>query len=232
MKLISLNVELNRHKETVLNFLKKEKPDVFCAQELLEDDFEEYKRELGIEGVFQFQTLVTYFHYDEIKGKKQGIGIFAEKIVSTGISYYEENENVRRSLLWADVLDDDGKTMRFTTAHPPVTKEGEVTELQLEVIDSLIEKLQSLGEFIFCGDMNAPRGKESFARFSKKFIDNIPSEYETSIDQNLHRVKGIKFMVDGLFTTPLYKSSNVKLVDGVSDHMAIVAEIESGNYLR
>jgi hypothetical protein len=32
-------------------------------------------------------------------------------------------------------------------------------------------------------------------------------------------------MVDGLFTTPVYQTSNVKLVDGVSDHMAIVAEI-------
>jgi len=32
-------------------------------------------------------------------------------------------------------------------------------------------------------------------------------------------------MVDCLFSTPAYKASNVKLVDGVSDHMAIVAEI-------
>lgn len=32
-------------------------------------------------------------------------------------------------------------------------------------------------------------------------------------------------MVDGLFTTSDYKASNVRLVDGVSDHMAIVADI-------
>ena len=32
-------------------------------------------------------------------------------------------------------------------------------------------------------------------------------------------------MVDGLFTTPAYKASDVKLVDGISDHMAIVAKI-------
>jgi hypothetical protein len=42
----------------------------------------------------------------------------------------------------------------------------------------------------------------------------------------LHRVKGIMFMVDGLFTTSKYNATNVKLVDGVSDHMAIVANIE------
>jgi hypothetical protein len=73
--------------------------------------------------------------------------------------------------------------------------------------------------------MNAPRGKESFSRLAKKYKDNIPPEYKTSIDQNLHKVKGIQFMVDGLFTTPSYKASDVKLVDGVSDHMAVVAEI-------
>ena len=33
------------------------------------------------------------------------------------------------------------------------------------------------------------------------------------------------FMVDGLFTTPTYRALNVKLIDGISDHMAIVAEI-------
>ena len=73
--------------------------------------------------------------------------------------------------------------------------------------------------------MNAPRGNETFSRLEEKYKDNIPREYKTSIDQNLHKVKGIQFMVDGLFTTPVYKASNVKLVDGISDHMAVVAEI-------
>ncbi len=39
MKLISINVELNRHKKTILDFLKKERADVICMQELLEEDF-------------------------------------------------------------------------------------------------------------------------------------------------------------------------------------------------
>jgi hypothetical protein len=33
------------------------------------------------------------------------------------------------------------------------------------------------------------------------------------------------YVVDGLFTTPEYKATDVGLVDGVSDHMAIVATI-------
>jgi hypothetical protein len=53
-------------------------------------------------------------------------------------------------------------------------------------------------------------------------------QYITSIDADLHR-DGDKvrkpLMVDGLFTSPIYKCSNVRLQNGVSDHMAIVAEI-------
>ena len=46
-----------------------------------------------------------------------------------------------------------------------------------------------------------------------------------NIERNLHRYKGVQCMVDVLFTTPSYKASNVKLVDGLSDHMAVVADI-------
>jgi hypothetical protein len=48
----------------------------------------------------------------------------------------------------------------------------------------------------------------------------------TSLDQNLHRIPGLQFMVDGLFTTEKVRAENVALCDGVSDHMAIVATLE------
>jgi hypothetical protein len=38
-------------------------------------------------------------------------------------------------------------------------------------------------------------------------------------------------MVDGLFTTPAYEAQDVKLVDGVSDHMAVVAPITKNRLL-
>ncbi len=139
MKLISINIEINRHYDTVLNFLKKEKPDVVCLQEVLEDD------------------------------------------------------------------------------------------LPFQVVDFLLKSLDSMPEFVLCGDTNAPRGNETFSRLATKYKDNIPAEYKTSIDQKLHRVKGIMFMVDGLFTTSSCIASNVRLQDGVSDHMAVLAEIEKSS---
>jgi exonuclease III len=242
MKLISLNIELNKHYDTVLDFLKRETPDVICLQELLEDDFSRFKKELNMEAIFK---VFSYFkndpYYQDIEGKRQGVAIFAKNIVVSGALFYVGNEEnllkskeeylsneefkKNRVLLWVDVKDKEGEIYRFSNTHFPVTKKGESSLYQLEVADKLLEKIMGLEEFVLCGDTNAPRGNETFSRLAKKLKDNIPLVYKTSIDQNLHKVKGIQFMVDALFTTPAYKALNVKLIDGVSDHMAVVAEI-------
>ncbi len=242
MKLISINIENNLHTETVLALLRKEKPDVVCLQELLEEDFDFYKKELGFEGVHQVWSYWNnQKNYPQLTGKRQGVAIFAKKIVDSGSVFYIGNEEnmskpfdeylakeysqKNRALAWANVQGDEGKPFRFITTQLPVTHEGEVTAVQIEAIEALLRELKNLGEFVLCGDTNAPRGREAFSRLAEKYKDNIPLEYKTSIDQNLHKVKGIQFMVDCLFTTSSYKASNVRLVDGVSDHMAVVAEI-------
>lgn len=241
MKLISINIESNFHTEPVLNFLKKEKADVVCVQELLEEEFEMYKKELNFEGVFQAWSFWKSPKYPELKGKKQGVAIFAKEIINSGSIFYAgSKENIlisfekfmsdekfqkNKAFIWAEVKDSDGIIFKFITTQLPVTHEGEVTPYQIEVINSMLHHLEDLGEFVLCGDMNAPRGHQSFSLIAEKYKDNIPLEYKTSIDQNLHITKGIQFMVDGLFTTPTYKASNVRLQDGISDHMAVVADI-------
>lgn len=243
MKLVSVNIENNLHLDTVLAMLKKEKPDVVCFQELLEEDFPLFKKELGMEGV---HIVWSYWnnqtHYPQLTGKRQGVAIFAKSIADHGAVFYIGDKNnmaktfeeyagerefqKNRALAWADVKNSDGKLYRFITTQLPVTHEGEVNAVQIEAVEALLRELSGLGEFVLCGDMNAPRGRASFGRLTEKYKDNIPLEYKTSIDQNLHRAKGIQFVVDALFTTPTYKATNVKLVDGVSDHMAVIGDIE------
>jgi len=245
MKLISINIECNRHTDRVLDFLKNENPDVVCIQELLEEEFEFYKKELGLNGVFQIWNYFRSPSYGDLMGKRQGVAIFTKEIIEYGLVFYAgSKENIlknfdeymsdgkfqkNKAFVWADVKNEKGVKFRIITTQLPVTKEGEVTPYQLEVINSMLHHLESFKEFVLCGDMNAPRGHQSFSLIAEKYQDNIPLEYETSIDQNLHKVKGIQFMVDGLFTTPAYKASNVRLRDGISDHMAIIAEIAKIN---
>lgn len=80
---------------------------------------------------------------------------------------------------------------------------------------------------MLAGDFNAPRGGESFSAIAARYRDNIPPNYQTSIYAPLHRSgQDLELMVDGLFTTPGYRAENVELTSGMSDHYAIVADIE------
>jgi len=218
MKLISLNIELNKHYNTVLNFLKNEKPDVICLQEVLEKDFEFFKKELEMEGVFKERLILSdHPYYAGIEGKREGAAIFAKEIVSSNYLYFKGNENTlikgheeNAVLVWVEVKDENNQLYKFITTQLPVTEKASTTPEQLKTVASFLKELSKLEEFILCGDMNAPRGKEAFNNLAEKYKDNIPPEYKTSLDQNLHRVKGLQNMVDGLFTTPRYEASNVK----------------------
>jgi endonuclease/exonuclease/phosphatase family metal-dependent hydrolase len=254
MKIVSLNIECNKHYERFIPFLSSygtvasplARPDVICLQEVLEEDVSYLKEKLGyVNFIFKpFEYVVSHHpSYKNLYGKKHGIAIFSNNIINSGHSYYWGNENYCHTpfdeyvgkfdqfknyvFVWADVQDESGKTYRCVTTHFPVTKEGESTPHQLEILTPLFAKLDELGDFVLCGDFNAPRGNETFRRIAKKYKDNIPEKYITSLDQNIHRVKGLMFMVDGLFTTNGYIAKDVSLVDGVSDHMAIVGTIES-----
>jgi exonuclease III len=243
IKLISLNIEFNKHYDKVFSFFETNNPDVICLQEILEEDFEFIQKKIGYKGVFKFYGYQSHKteYYKDVEGKRYGVAIFAKEIISNGYEYYwgkEENfsippedfikndENMRSYVfLWVIVQELNGNKYTVVTTHFPVTREGESTPHQLEILLPFFEKLDTLGDVIVCGDFNAPRGNETFKRIAQKYKDSIPEEYRTSIDQNLHRVKGIMFMVDGLFLSKNYEARNVRLQDGVSDHMAIVATI-------
>jgi hypothetical protein len=110
--------------------------------------------------------------------------------------------------------------------HLSITHEGEVTPSQLKANSIFIKQDKSLGEFVICGDTNAPRGREAFDTIAKEFKDNVPLQYKYSLDKDLHRMKDdVDYMVDGLFTTPAYIASRVELKNGISDHLAIIADV-------
>lgn len=253
MKLVSLNIEGNKHYERFIPFLEKENPDVICMQEVLEEDFEFLKENLQMQGIYKTQAYVCNMseHYTTMQGKRFGVAIFTKNILDSGYVFYwgkEENtamsfeeyffgeevkeyvirrEELRSNvLLWVDIQDVSGAVLRFASTHYPVSNQGESSAHQLEVLVPFFEKLEGLKDFVVCGDFNAPRGNETFRRIAEKYHDNIPEKYVTSLDQNLHRNKGLMYMVDCLFSTPAYRVTDVSLVDGLSDHMAIVATVE------
>lgn len=246
LKLVSVNIQGDMNHKTVIPFLKKEMADVVCLQELFEDDIKIYEEELGMVCSYAPECYIESFINADGKDKKFGVGIFAKEIFESNyecivgakdlIPLFEfknsqdEPNTTNVVLLWSEVEDKNGNRYKICTTHFTWTPLGEVTNYQLEHTNKLISILDSsLKDFILVGDLNAPRGMQAFTLLSNKYKDNIPFEYNSSIDPLLHRKKGLIHMVDGLFSSSEYKISNVSLIEGVSDHKAVIANIECYN---
>ena len=78
---------------------------------------------------------------------------------------------------------------------------------------------------MFCGDFNAPRGGEVFDQLASHYSDCVPPEITTTIDQELHRAKGLQYVVDSIFSTDQYRLEDVRVQSGVSDHCALIGRV-------
>lgn len=237
LKLISVNIEKHRHIDRVLDFLKRKNPDVICFQEILKEDFPMFLEATGFKGVFVPMTKVTPKFEINVEKVTSGIAIISKFPLKTETHYYwgssdfvpefthgSDPSSYNRMLL-VGRLGRGGKEFVIGNTHFTWTSDGSINDWQRKDLVSLMDILSKYPEIILCGDMNAPRGREVFEIIASKYKDNIPAHLTTSIDKNLHRAGDLQLVVDVLFTTPEYVAKNVRLQDGVSDHMAVVAEL-------
>ncbi|MCE9628392.1 MAG: endonuclease/exonuclease/phosphatase family protein [Candidatus Vogelbacteria bacterium] len=233
IKLIQLNVEGDRHIDKITPFLKTEKPDVLCLQEVSEVSFNLFKAELGMTGLFA--PMLTNSEGILGAGVLSQLSIITSKAdyYWRGVDHLPGSKMHPLDVYWSvfalvrvDVVSGDD-VFTVTTTHFPKNHVGnEVSDFQKELQVDLTKMLNSMPELIFTGDTNCPRGTDIFDNWATMYKDNIPKEVVTSLDENLHRAGYLPYMVDALFTTPHYEVVDIKLVDGVSDHLAVVASIK------
>ncbi|MBU1500459.1 endonuclease/exonuclease/phosphatase family protein [Patescibacteria group bacterium] len=233
-----INIERHRHLARIEPFLRERAPDVVCMQEVFESDIPFFREVLDAECFFVPMTLYPW----QEGTTPEGVALFSRTgFLSTAfhqlggwegeLTTYldgtpvEKNETQRYVLATADI-EHEGAVYRFGTTHFPVTDKGEMNEIQEGVLKKFLETTDLFTECVISGDFNAPRGREVFSRISEKFIDNVPLQYGSSIDGSLHRAGPIPFMVDGLFSRGGYAVRDVEMVCGVSDHCALVAQVE------
>ena len=242
LSLACVNIERTEHLDRVLAFLQKAKPDVVCLQEVYEYDLQKFAEKLDMESAFGQMMCMGRDNKLEPPFLPFGIALLSRLPMSNlRRSYYHGDEESVQNLLFdgnyqsyyhlvlSATFQKDEKKFTIGTTHFTWTPDGKADDVQRTHVVGLLKTLRSFPDIVFCGDFNAPRGEEIFAELAKRYKDNIPSHYTTSIDVNLHRagekLRGRQLMIDGLFTTPGYQCSNVRLQDGVSDHLAILAEI-------
>ncbi len=237
LKLLSLNIERDNHLPRVISLIEKEKPEVICLQEIQEPDFEMLKNKFGWQGFFA--TMMTYKRISEgmETAVKQGNALFTKlNLLKTESFYYfgkgdapfyKEYNSIDRILV-VGLFEKEGKQYTIATTHFTRDEDGgKVNQEQRRDVQQLLKLLQQKGELVLCGDFNAPRGREIFKTLSLHLKDNIPPEIKTTLDPRLHKAGPLPYVVDYVWSTPKYKVRDIKVVSGVSDHMAIVAEIDT-----
>ncbi len=246
LKIVSLNIEQDKHLDRVIPFLKKQNPDVILLQEVLEKDITLFENALGMNSVFTGMrsvfTLLTVLIRNNEASRLGLLTLSNLPLLKNDNAYYRGNganipniqegdlkkiiETMPRAIQVTEFVKEN-KHYCLINTHFTWSPNGQPNPEQHLDLDILLKLLSEIPQFILCGDFNTPRGTVIFDTIASKYKDNIPSEISTTIDQNLHKARNLNLVVDGLFTTPQYQVNSIKIIDGLSDHCAIVAEISS-----
>jgi endonuclease/exonuclease/phosphatase family metal-dependent hydrolase len=237
IKFISVNIERDRHINKICNLIQKENQDVICFQEIMQDKAQAIASTFGYFCLFTPTTrhelvddqwegiaiLSRYPFYNinlhQYAGPSETPAVFTKFPVSV-------LHQTRRYILQVVEFRVENKIYRFANTHFTWSPNGQADEFQRLHLKLMLADLERYPSIVLSGDFNAPRGREIFSTIAERYKDNIPAHYQTSLDENLHRCGYLPYVVDGLFSTPDYKISDVGLVFGVSDHAAVRAEID------
>jgi endonuclease/exonuclease/phosphatase family metal-dependent hydrolase len=233
---ISVNIERSRHIDKIIPLLQTEKADVVCLQEVMASDLQQLA---SSHQYFSFFSPTT-FHQRIDKGV-EGIAILSrypffnlytqqyagpeDKLPLYDKSTTESLHQSRRYLLQIVEIEVDSQRYCIANTHFTWSANGQADDYQRQDLQKMMHYLKQYQPLILAGDFNAPRGREIFSAIAQEYQDNIPADYETSLDKNLHRAGYLPYMVDGLFSSPEYQIAEVELIFGVSDHAAVKAKI-------
>ena len=250
MKLISLNIEGDKHWDRIIPFLISEDPDMLCVQEIFESDMERIPREIGMRHSRFVPMALNPLNGPEGEMDANGLAIFTKADASFDASYYklppsplpaaDHSSYAARAAthgyaILTATLSHEGKKYVIGTTHLCVTYHGLPDEFQTADAEALLALARTLPPHVLCGDFNMPRSINLLhKRFTEVYTDAIPASIEGSLDPELHRAfadpveaERVKsYMVDYLFTMPGYTTTDVHMYPGVSDHKAIIANLE------
>jgi mRNA deadenylase 3'-5' endonuclease subunit Ccr4 len=191
IKLITLNIEGSKHLNTVIPFLKTEKADIICLQEVFKVDFKLIKKELNIDGSFfpMSNRIKITKDYDQAKGV-WGLCILSNLKNSVNKFYYvgkgttpffTDNWSDDRVLVYG-TFEKNKQKYTIGTTHFCFTPDGQADNNQRIAFRKLIKFVTNFGDFILCGDLNTPRGREIYTKFTTYFKDNLPKNIKSTID--------------------------------------------------
>lgn len=243
LRIMSLNVERLKHARETLSFISSYNPDVLCVQELPKHRIEELRSAYPFQYDFAEMGCHPADHAGEAAQTVGAATLSRFPMRSEFVYYYGSRQRalaqskperlLQNLVLIRSTVMKCGEFFPVLNTHFLWSDKGEATDAQRVAMRNLLYALGLSGEFVLCGDLNAPRGGEIFTMLLEGgYVDAIPHCYKTSVDLNLHRHAKMRReeladkMVDVLITHGKYRARDVRLQFGVSDHAAILAQIE------
>lgn len=235
LKVVTLNIEGNKHLERALPFLVSQNADVVCLQEVFGVDIVTISEALGMEYHYVPTMHVSAENKYNIPTRGDwGVALLTKlphqpfdhhfyKGTGTIPEFVEPNSG-DRVVVTAQVTKGDLHFFVATT-HFTWSGKGEVHPEQLADFAQLAKIVAQFPPHILCGDFNAPRGGEMFSHFLEMYKDAMPQDVKTTIDGSLHYAGALELVVDTFFYTPPVSAKVTLVTEGVSDHKGVTAEV-------
>ena len=234
IKLLTLNIENDRHLDRVEAVIAEHLPDIVCLQEVLEANCARLASAGGYDVKFALGGRQLRPPGEE---RNWGVAVLSRIPVRRQVeSCYAADPLVRvlrhpddtRRVVLVTELEHRRQPYRIATTHFTWTPDGHISELQKADFARLERVLADYADYVLCGDFNAPRGREMFGKFVDELglIDHLPAAVTSTIDGRLHRAGPLELVVDTIFSTPEYRVTDTHVLDGISDHKGIMALVE------
>lgn len=243
ISILQWNIWCDEDVRNNLKFLKDNRTDVICLQELTINYPKQYVKNSP---EYIANGLVYNGHWQElpiesVSGGKLMLanGIFSKFPITNKKVYWTSNpknsggySNEKRVYVQAE-LELGKQKLKIGTTHMSYTHKFEPNEQKKNETDKLIKYIASnKSKFIICGDMNASPGSYTVKKlesifknigpnYSKKTWTTKPFSYNGFVENDLN------WRLDHLFATEdikLIKSSVLKT--DLSDHLPILSEVE------
>ena len=236
LKLLTLNIEQDRHLDRVAQTIATHLPDIVCLQEVFEKDCAKLAAVGGYQVKYAISTLMPEGTAGNTSPRSWGVAVLTRvQLINQTVAYYSDDPRIRifdapndlRRMVVMTELQHEGRFYRFGTTHFTWSMAGATTEEQLADFARLKRVLLPYSDYVLCGDFNAPRGGELFARFTDELglIDHLPPNVTTTIDPQFHYGGALELAVDTIFSTPEYSVTDVQVLEGISDHKGILARV-------
>lgn len=232
--LLTLNIENDRHLDRVEAAIAEHLPDVVCLQEVLEANCARLASVGGYDVKFALGGRQPRPSGEE---RNWGVAVLTRIPVRRQVEtcyaadpvvrVLRHPDDTRRVVLMTE-LEHQGQPYRIATTHFTWTPDGHISQLQKADFTRLDRALADYADYVLCGDFNAPRGREMFGKFVDELglVDHLPADVTTTLDARFHRAGPLELVVDTIFSTPEYRVTDMRVLDGISDHKGILGIVE------